>query len=376
MNTFKVGKCKIVKSGCKGEVAMKEALAVAIGKENAEYNDDKKVRARIEAVGCPEKNIQASTYNSFVASCLIAFEQHKRLVLSPDIIWLAIVQQLAIHVNNNSEDLRKEFVNFEGKKSILIERDFFRMGADNPWENVFPEFTDRIKEYIGESNYNTIIGNFSTTDATAKVAFEISMMDVVKSYFDYGMSTMCGIPEITLEGTTEDWKLILKKARELSKYKLDWWLESLIPVLEQFVAASEDNIDSEFWKSFFKLDGGSGGPYINGYINQFFPYVKGGYKEENTLVKNRYINAKSSGWGLTTSMFPSGIASVPFIWLYFEEKFPMGFVSGFIGMERTDKNIKPNIGWGVLHRVAKEEAFKKECERFEENLKLNKEREK
>jgi hypothetical protein len=243
------------------------------------------------------------------------------------------------------------------------------MGMDNPWENVFPEFTDRIKEYIGDNNYNTIIGNFSTTDATAKVAFEISMMDVVKSYFDYGMSTMCSIPEITLEGTTEDWKLLLKKAKELSRYKLDWWLESLIPILEQFVAASENNIDSEFWQSFFKLGGGSGGPFIDGHIIQFFPYVKGGYGKNNTFVKNEYLNTRiKRGGGLTTDDFPSGIASVPFIWLYFEEKFPMGFISGFMGMERTDETIKPNIGWGVLHRVVEKAEFQKEVERFVVNL--------
>jgi hypothetical protein len=370
MNTFKTDSCKIIKSGARDQLAMKEVLAVAIGKNNTEYNDsNKKLRARIEAVSCPEKTMEASTYNSFVASCFIAFEQHKRLILSPDIIWLAIVQQLAIHVNNHSEDLRKEFVAFEGKKSILIERDDFKLGADNPWHNVFPEFTARIKEYIGDSNYDTIIGNFSTTDATAKVAFEISMMDVVKSYFDYGMKTMCGIPEITLEGTTEDWQLILKKAKGLSKYKLDWWLESLIPVLEQFIAASEDNIDSEFWQSFFKLNEGSGGPYINGHINKFFPYVKGGYQKENTFVPNRCMNSTRQFGGSTTDSFPSGIASVPFIWLYYEEKLPMGFISGFMGMERTNESVKPNIGWGVLHRVAGEAEFKKECERFENGLK-------
>jgi hypothetical protein len=362
MNTFKVGECKINKSGCKELVDMKEALAIAIGKNNTQYNGQrKKVRRRIEAIGNFDKKVRASGYNSFVGSCFTSFEQHKRLILSPDIVWLAIVQQLAIHVNNNPEILRKEFVNFEGKKSILIHRDNFRLGADNPWHDVFPEFTSKIKEYIGDTNYNAIIGDFSTTDATAKIAFEISLMDVVKSYFDYGASTMCGIPEITLEGTTEDWQLISEKAKGLSTYGLDWWIKDLAPVLSQFVDASKDNVDRAFWNSFFKIDGDSGGPYIDGHINRFFPYIKGGYGSKNSFVKNERRR-------LTTDQYPSGIVSVPFIWLYFESTLPMGFVAGFIGKEITNDSVKPNIGWGVLHRVAEEAEFKKEVERFEAGL--------
>lgn len=357
MNTFKVAECKINAEEIKAGISMDKALSVSLGKANL----------KVEGISSSDKFILGSPYNALIDSCYIAFGEHKRLILSPDIIWLAILQQLSIHVNNNSEALRKKFVQFEGKQSILIHRDDFRLGANNPWHNVFPEFSAKIREYIGGENHSNIISNFSTTNSASKIAFEISLMDVVKSYFRYGMSTLCGIPEITLEGTTDDWKILVEKARKLSEYDLDWWITNLIPVLEQFVSASENKVDLDFWQSFFKLGGGSGGPFIDGHVNMFFPYVK--KYESDTFIKNkskgRYFSYNK------TSDFPSGLASVPFLWFYFGKTLPMNFVAGFIGTERTNESIKPNIGWGVLHREETQEKIIEEDNAFRKDYKGN-----
>jgi len=40
---------------------------------------------------------------------------------------------LAIHVYEKSELLRKEFVSCEGKKEIIVEKEEFKMGANNNW---------------------------------------------------------------------------------------------------------------------------------------------------------------------------------------------------------------------------------------------------
>jgi hypothetical protein len=375
MNTFKVDDCEIVSSPCKDRVKMQEAVALVIN-NNKDYNNGRiEVRKLIEAVCDPQKNIVPSPYNPFVFSAMKAFEEHKRLVLSPDIIWLAIIQQLAIHVSENSESLRKKFVNFDEKKSLLVIRDNFIKGEDNDWANVFPDFTSQIKNFIGETNYNNIIGNFSTTDATSKVAFEIAMMDVVKSYFDFGVCTMCGIPEITLEGSSEDWADILVKFNKFEDYNIDWWITDLAPVLYQFIKASQGQVDLEFWKSFFKFRGMSGGPYISGHICSFFPYINGNFNRvgesylgsSSGFIRSEKVGANSKSL-LTTDKFPNGLSSVPFIWKYYEEIYPMSFISGFIGMETTNDSVKPNIGWSVMNRITDEKSFKEEVNRFSCNL--------
>lgn len=49
-------------------------------------------------------------------------------------------------------------VDFDGKKLLKVRGDdFFKGDANNPWLEVFPEFTQRIRGYIGEENYNGIM---------------------------------------------------------------------------------------------------------------------------------------------------------------------------------------------------------------------------
>jgi len=294
-------------------------------------------------------------YNGLANTAHTCFDQHKRLILSPDIIWLNIVQQLAIHVNQNSEQLRSKFVSFNGKKLIKVRRDDFVKGVQNNWQEVFPEFTKQIKTFIGEDNHELIMGNFSTTNEISKAAFEVAMMDVVKSYFDYKFMTKCGIPEITLEGEKSDWENIVNKARRLNKYGLDWWLISLIPVLEEFVNVFDDNINEDYWDSFFKEFSMSGGPYINGHFNKLFAYT---FDYEKKIQRNDFDK-------ITTDRFTGGLSSVPFLWYYFDQVHPMQFISGFVGMEQGKDYLKPCIGWAVADRKTSETELREEKERFD-----------
>ena len=100
---------------------------------------------------------------------------------------------------------------------------------------------------------------------------EVSLMDTLQSYFVLSMTTLCGFPSITLEGTTSDWQQLRGRAKHLAAYDLDWWIPSLLPLLDQFVLASQGQADKTFWCDFYKLiQPGSGGPYIQGHILNLF----------------------------------------------------------------------------------------------------------
>ena len=56
------------------------------------------------------------------------------LELKPDTIWLTVCQGFAQHILKNSEELRKEFVDFDGKKTLRVDCDDFEFGSpDNDW---------------------------------------------------------------------------------------------------------------------------------------------------------------------------------------------------------------------------------------------------
>lgn len=282
--------------------------------------------------------------NGFLSTVHQAYNDHRPLALSPDHFWLTIAQGLAKHINLNAEKLRHKFVDFEGKKQIIVERNGFKKGSpNNDWEDCFDEFSEKIQSYIGKKR-DLIVSDFSTTGHIEKAASEVVLMDAVQSYFSYMVKTLCGFPSITLEGEVEDWEKLLDKVYYMSELGLTWWTDYLIPVIDKVLDSTKGNVDKDFWNSFLKVGGGSGGPYISGWINVLFPYLK-----DNRV--NNYISkwAKNSGMGSgpTPEVFPCGLSSVPFVWNYFGNMINMRFVAGVIGASQDNLTLRPQTGWAV-----------------------------
>ena len=207
------------------------------------------------------------------------------------IIWLLISQGFARHINANQESMRNELVDFSGKLSLIIREDKKLEDPALSWEEIFPQFTEQISQYTGNHLTELLTCNFSTTTSLEKVASEITIMEAVKPYFEFIIiRIVCGIPEITLEGTPEDWEKLLHKARGLKEYKLDWWISELEPLLEEFVKASKGEVNKDFWRNMFKYHSQKryGAPnIIDGWIVKFFPYDKEGKRNNLQQLEGR-----------------------------------------------------------------------------------------
>ena len=315
-------------------------------------------RAKVEAQSPPRKGripVACFGLNGFIEAVHTAYAKHYPLVLSPDHIWTCIVQGFAAHVNQNAEKLRHLFVEHEGKKIIEVERDdFVKSSPHNPWPEVFPEFSFQIRSHIGEKTHDLLIPTFTTTGPVEKAAAEIVLMNAFKDYFSYRLHTVCGIPQITLEGTVDDWKQLRERALGLAQFDLQWWIDPLKPILDQFVAAVEGHVDKSFWSSIYKqVTIASGGPYISGWIVSLFPYMD---TQKNHWLKYSWQDWKSRmterqfGFGATSDLFPPGVTTTPFIWHYFGQNFKMYFYAGFIGASQdpVTLHIHPEIGWAVV----------------------------
>ena len=293
--------------------------------------------------------------NAFVQTVHIAYENHYPLVISPDDIWMCIAQGFGAHVNANAEKLRHLFVKHEGKEVIRVRRDTFVRGSpDNPWSEVFSEFSAQIRSYIGEKTHDLLVPSFTTTGPVEKAASEIVLMNTFKKYFDYSFCTLCGIPEITLKGTIDDWKQLRERALGLAQFELEWWIDALKVILDMFVAAVEGNVNKQFWSTIYKQVGGSGGPYVTGWILTLFPYLderrnrfpdNWDFKEKEKGKQDRFLYCEA-----TTSSLPPGVASTPFIWEYLSKDIPMTFNAGFMGTVQNPKTfaVSTVIGWKVV----------------------------
>ena len=337
----------------------------------------------VEACSEYAGSVISTNYHAFMAALHAAFVDHRPFVLSPDMIWLLIAQGFANHVNEHAQEMRSRFVSHEGKKKLKVRRDDFIKGSpENPWEDVFDEFSTHIRKEIGESNHELIVTEFSTTGAIEKAANEVVLMDSIKAYFEYGLNTLCGIPEVRLEGTQEDWERLVTKTETLgTTYDVQWWTERILPRLKTLAAHSKGQGDPAFWRDIYKWNDGSGGPYINGWIVDFIPYVetdegfcKNGRfhyfqyasmttdklpsslsKVSNRLLTDEYANKINNfnNHGITTNKLPSGLSKVPFVWNYLGTKYEMEFIAGFTAFtQETDSfAVRPKIGWAVRDKA-------------------------
>ena len=333
----------------------KKALQSMGQKMNGKVNSvvaglNTRTKSTVEAAGGNHSDLVESTYSHGLLDAMhMSFDRHYPLIITPDVIWLTIAQGFANHVNQNAEQLRKRFVDHEGKKMLLIQRDSFVKGSpNNDWPGCFSEFSDKIGDHIGKKR-DLLVSNFSTTSPIEKAASELVLMDSMKSYFKYAVRTLCGIPRITLTGTENDWFDIRVRAENLAEYDLDWWIKPLLPVLDELVKTAEGNPNIEFWDSFYKKSSGSGGDHITGWVNTLFPYAMN-YKEE--LVKNENnLNWKSDrSWGMGMDNYPSSLSKVPFKWeLDGAITHDMEFLGGIVGVHQdsTTLAVEPTIGWGV-----------------------------
>jgi len=318
---------------------------------------------RLEAASTAPEGLVYVGSDAFIMACLTSFARHLPLALKPDHIWGMITHGFAKHVDQNAEALREKFVQHKGKKRLRVSVNHFTMsggieGTGTPaelWErDVFPDFSRQICEHVGKPAHSAITGSFSTTDSVSQAAHEIVLMSAMKNYFSYGMRTCCGIPQISLLGSREDWVQLRARAEHLGSLMLpdftEKWLSVLLPVLDQFVAAYDGQVNHGFWQSMVKLrhtGGGSGShSFISGWIQLFYPYLASGN-----------INQSMRSWqemyfsGPEVDQFPTISSSAPVDWEYFGVTHDLHFHAGFAGMVQDPANgeLMPVLGWHVTY---------------------------
>jgi len=308
---------------------------------------------RLEAWSDADVAAYDAGYHPFVAAVDAAFRLHLPLALSPDHLWLLVAQGFSRIVNQDPEGMRAGFVRHEGTIPLEVRRDDFVAGSrTNDWPAVFAEFSRQIRDHIGEANHADLVPDFTTTGPVERAASEIVLMEAMQSYFEYRMMTLCGIPEVRLEGTREDWwKLAACTDRLGSRHGCTWWTDHLTPWLERVAACAGGADDPELWRSIYKVENRSGGPYATGWITQCFPYLQAG--GDGATERNRYLGRPVLGrgehGGVTMDEWPGGLSRAPFEWRYFAQVRSMAFVAGFTHMtqDAATSAVRPAIGWAV-----------------------------
>ncbi len=265
--------------------------------------------------------------------------------------------------------MRNLFVNFDGKKTLTIE--YSLSSIEQVDRKVLEDFSKQInkkmEEYLGEKLLNILTPNFTTTTYDSTIVGKISIMGAFKKYFDYKMRLLgCGIPYIILEGTTEDYKKILEKSKDLKQYKFSWYIERIIPHIQKMIEAKEGKIDVDYFKNIIQKkevteqrSGPSGMSYyevqvdyISGWILDFFAYYNVRDDEDKIQTFNGKEISVENFKKLANQMF-----TVPFkiIDQVHNKEYLMKYEVGFVGSDQNEKKeVFPIQGWIVSPSTEKE----------------------
>jgi hypothetical protein len=315
--------------------------------------------------------------NQLLEAAQLSFFEHVPLRISPNVIWITILQGLAVHMQQYAEEQRSKFISFEGVKEISIERPDISLGEDdNDWVGAIEQLTAQVRQNIHHNNHYLLETQFTTTTIIDQVAISIAIMDIVQHFFSFQVVGGCGIPWIELTGTVEDWRTIRMTAEKIGSYGLEWWMESLLPVLDEFVFAMEGLIHEQFWRAIVFSHGGSDmlvSPGGTGWIQALFPYMITREKME----RNAYLNAwqddheclshpdqantrlpdgmERSPNMLSPHCAPSSINHVPFQFMNLQTRKTtnMQFASGLIAIvQAQDGAIEVKTGWAILEDLS------------------------
>ena len=182
-------------------------------------------------------------------------------------------------------------------------------------------------------------------------------MGAFKHYFDYNMIMLgCGVPYVVLDGTADDYRKIIDKAKKLKKYKLGWYIDRIIPHLEKMVEAKDGKMDKEYFKNMIQkselveekwgISGGKLGEYqvdvLSGWFLNFFSHI------ESDNGKQIYEFIEDSIKIKDFKKLTNQIVKVPFKVkdLVHYKTYDMNFKVGFAGCDINDKNeVFPVQGW-------------------------------
>lgn len=283
-------------------------------------------------------NITQGAGNGFVDGVVQAYNQHHKLVLRPDDVWLAIAVQFGFFVNGAAETLRNTIVNHTGQKELVVKADGTietAPYADLLAENMVQELRENVKD---PALCDWILPAFSTTTVNDRIVGSVVLMATLKSYFSYKMVLRCGIPEVTLQGTPEDWEIIHHRIGRLRSFGTfcNEWADMLDVITMNLVRTARGDIPVEFWQRIcHHHQGGSGPTYLSGWLTAFCVFTRAG-KWQGHMKK-----VTKRGEMITTS-FPSSQSpdiEVPFPVIDFS-CVPPGYVTVPMLIDDNGKDIK------------------------------------
>jgi len=289
------------------------------------------------------------TWSLLLRAVHLSFSAHLPLSLSPDVLWYAVVHEVAVHVGLNPDRYAEVFTDTPAHRQTITVTDHSLLGPDPDWSRSIRQVQEPLRERLGAEVTDLFLPHFSTTTPDDISSALVALMSTVSPYYRFEWITLCGIPRIRLEGRADDWLLLAQQVRALESWFEDLapWFTALHPVLNTIAATAVaattgDPVDTDFWNSLYKWQSLSGGDYISGWITAFFAHTQ---TVSGPVPKQSF--QWQGGVRFKENAFPSHVSTVPFHWDGPDESREMQFMAGILGIDRDHGYLRPRLGHAV-----------------------------
>ena len=288
-------------------------------------------------------------HGGLVSMFVTAYCNHHKMKIRPDDFWQTIIIQFSFYINANAELLRDKFVNFPDKKTLVVVMTG-TLHTVNYAEFVEKMVNEQIIDNIKDPEFvDWILPDFTTTTKNDRIAASVTIMATLQEFFTYVCSLRCGIPEVTLEGTLEDWIKLRKKIDNLKNYDINGymikWHSLLARILDKFIDCMKGNVDLSFWDSICKIvPPQSSATYLNGWVASFCVFTNKGEWQGNIINEHAWPHVDFDN-------LPLGITSVPVLvienGIYHKTHMIVGQAAYEI--DELDKTcIRPRSDWSMI----------------------------
>lgn len=282
-----------------------------------------------------------ASIHPFVGMVGIAFAEHHSIEITPDDIWLLILDGVRLHVEANRDALKRKFVVDGSDTTINVyDNSLSETSPSKQWMDNINAIYGALYKKLPTATRGALSAHFSTTTPEDQFVSKAMVMAVSSQYYTYHMYTLCGIPKIVIKGELKDWKNLKAHFNQIAKeLDMSWWAKQVNPILDEFINVYKKKANLEFWRGIYKYipPGHYSGavPGINGWVTQFFPYIKKrvGYPNTQEVLKRR------TEWTtlLQFEDFTVGRSSVPVIWHYTSVTKYLSLSTGFWGIYQDPK---------------------------------------
>jgi hypothetical protein len=261
-------------------------------------------------------------HGNYLTYLTTSWAQHYAVVLTPDIVWFAALNELAKALVAMPEPHRSLFTHSPAQITLKV-----MVGSPDeplPLEVIVSQLSEMVPIDI-----QMFLPSFSTTTEMARLAMLASFAEACTPNYRY-MTFMCGFPQIRIDGGVDDYDLIVGRGvaiynefDRINSPLVPWMTTTLMPWLSNIADAVHRRDATFFSKMVATKSCGSGGEvHVNGWWSRLFRDQPEDRKPEN---------------------FPTQIARVPWENCETGRKFTLN--CGVFHSTEADGFVNPQFAW-------------------------------